>query len=180
VKPRIFKNQELNAKRQKALEDKALEDKALRDHIEFMCTTVLSREYGDAGRLVLEYGRLFTGIPRPEGYHQGRAKNCFGNSQLRAVAQLGAYCEGFVFAPDVGHLLLHGWITPDGESAVDVTWQNAPECKYFGISFHGPALHQLAMTISLGKNRGGKSILSPPIDDRLINALSTLRSEGVI
>jgi hypothetical protein len=69
---RILNDPEADAKLRQAIAGK--------DHeveIDLICRIV--RDFGnvDTERLVLEYGRPFTGIPRPEGYRQWARKQCF-------------------------------------------------------------------------------------------------------
>jgi hypothetical protein len=132
----------------------------------------------DAERLVLEYGRPFNGIPRPKGYRQRSQKRCFANAQILADTDRGIYCEGFAIAPESGPAFQHGWITLDGANAIDVTLQAAHEVKYFGIPFEHEPLKKLIRKITT-EEKAWVPLLSPPIDRRVIDALKTLRADGL-
>jgi hypothetical protein len=84
-----------------------------------------------------------------------------------------------VISPRVGIGMLHAWVTLDGTDAVDVTLPNGAECRYFGISFAHPMMKQLIIDIML-ETGYWPSLLSPPIDPRVIAALKTLRAEDLI
>jgi hypothetical protein len=84
-------------------------------------------------------GKLFTGIKRPKGFRQMRRKDCFRNSQSLAIDGRATYVEGLC----VGHsgiAFAHGWLTLDGEHAIDVTLPDAESYAYFGIAFDVVAL----------------------------------------
>lgn len=82
--------------------------------------------------LVLHYGRPFRPGPRPEGIEQGEIKACFSNSMELAIERTDLiYVEGFAntrFFP-----MPHGWLSTDGHTAIDPTWEDGTE--YFGIPF---------------------------------------------
>jgi hypothetical protein len=157
---------------------KAIEGKENEVEIELIRQTLLRFGNVDPERLVLEYGRPFAGIPRPKGYRQRRQKECFANSQRVAFQDRGTYCEGFVLSPR-GSCFHHGWITLDGTNAIDITLRDNIGCKYFGIPFAEPALKKLIMTINV-ERRATCSMLADPIDARMVDALGTLRSQGLI
>jgi hypothetical protein len=171
---RILNNPALDAKLQKALEGKENEVE-----IDIICSAVLSHGNVDAHRVVLQYGRPFTGVPRPKGYRQWARRQCFRNSHSIAERGQAHYCEGFVISPRVGIGMLHAWVTLDGANAVDVTLLDGTECGYFGISFGHPMMKQLIIDIML-ETGCWPSLLSPPIDPRVIDALKTLRADGLI
>jgi hypothetical protein len=86
-------------------------------------------------------GKLFTGIKRPKGFRQMRQKDCFRNSQSLAIDERAIYVEGLcVRAAGPGLAFAHGWLTLDGERAIDVTLPDAENYAYFGIAFDGKAL----------------------------------------
>jgi hypothetical protein len=80
-------------------------------------------------------GKLFTGIKRPKGFRQMRRKDCFRNSQSLAMDGRATYVEGLCVRRSVGIAFAHGWLTLDGERAIDVTLPDAESCAYFGIAF---------------------------------------------
>ena len=82
-----------------------------------------------------ESGRLFTGIRRPKGYRQRKAKQCFSNAQILAMEGRGDYVEGVCVTPTLGIPIHHGWITLDGVHAIDPTFPDGECCLYFGIAF---------------------------------------------
>jgi hypothetical protein len=142
--------------------------------------TVLFSEGGvDTERLVLEYGRPFNGIPRRKGYRQRAQKRCFANAQILADEGRGNYCEGFAIAPETGRAFHHGWITLDGANAIDITLLNSHEVKYFGIPFEHELLKKLIRKITT-EEKAWVSLLSPPIDPRVTDALKTLKANGLI
>lgn len=80
-------------------------------------------------------GKLFMGIKRPKGFRQMRRKDCFRNTQSLAVEGRATYVEGLCLGRAVGIAFAHGWLTLDGEHAIDVTLPDAESCAYFGIAF---------------------------------------------
>lgn len=88
--------------------------------------------FGSFEELVLHYGRPFTPAPRPEWMEQGEMKQCFSNSMGLAVERTDViYVEGYAntrFFP-----MAHGWLTQDGATAIDPTWDDGT--AYFGIPF---------------------------------------------
>jgi hypothetical protein len=86
--------------------------------------------------MVLEHGRVFTGIERPKGYRQWAMKQCFRNAATLALRDKGCYVEGFAISSSGSIYIHHAWITLDGVHSVDVTWRDAPSCHYFGIEFN--------------------------------------------
>jgi hypothetical protein len=81
-------------------------------------------------------GKLFTGIKRPKGFRQMKPKNCFCNAQLVAMQGRATYVEGLCVSRCVPQFAFaHGWLTLDGEHAIDVTLPDAMEHAYFGIPF---------------------------------------------
>lgn len=84
-------------------------------------------------------GKLFTGIKRPNGFRQMRRKDCFRNSQSLAIHGRATYVEGLCVGRS-GIAFAHGWLTLDGEHAIDVTLPNAESYTYFGIAFDTVAL----------------------------------------
>jgi hypothetical protein len=79
-------------------------------------------------------GKLFIGIKRPKGFRQMRRKDCFRNAQSLAIDGRATYVEGLCLGHS-GIAVAHGWLTLDGEHAIDVTWPDAESCAYFGIAF---------------------------------------------
>jgi hypothetical protein len=172
--PRILNNPALDAKFQEAISGKENDVE-----IDLIFRTLVLSGGVDTERLVLEYGRPFTGVPRPKGYRQWARKLCFRNAQSLAERDQGHYCEGFVIAPGLDSAFLHGWITLDGTDAVDVTLPNGPEHKYFGISFGEPTLKRLMLEMTV-KTGYWSPLLSPPIDPRVVDALKALRADGLL
>ena len=86
-------------------------------------------------------GKLFIGIKRPKGFRQMMRKNCFQNSQRVAIAGRATYVEGLCLGRS-GIAFAHGWLTLDGQHAIDVTLPDAESCAcaYFGIPFDTVAL----------------------------------------
>jgi hypothetical protein len=172
---RVKRDPDFDAKMRKALEGKTHEVE-----IELIRRTVQGHGNYDAELLALKYGQTFAGIRRPKGYRQMAKKQCFCNAQSLAEMDRGTYCEGFVLSPGSGPAFLHAWITLDGRSAIDVTLPGAEECKYFGIPFGEPSLKELMIKISIKENKEWTSMLSPPVDKRVIATLQTLKAEGHI
>jgi hypothetical protein len=131
--------------------------------------------------LVLEYGRPFVGIARPKGYRrQWMVKQCFRNPGILADTRRGTYCEGFVLTPPRYSLCIHhAWITLDGKTAIDVTLPDAPNYRYFGIPFSGPAFARLHTLLAL-ENGVWPSYLNPPIDERVLAALKKMKAGGLL
>jgi hypothetical protein len=90
-------------------------------------------------------GKLFTGIKRPKGFRQMRRKDCFRNSQILAIDGRATYVEGLCIHRSGGVAFAHGWLTLDGEHAIDVTLSDAESYAYFGITFADA--HELAKAI---------------------------------
>jgi hypothetical protein len=84
-------------------------------------------------------GKLFTGIKRPKGFRQMRRKDCFRNSQSLAIRRRARYVEGLCVGCS-GHSFAHGWLTLDGEHAIDVTLPDAESYVYFGVALDTVAL----------------------------------------
>jgi hypothetical protein len=84
-------------------------------------------------------GKLFTGVKRPKGFRQMKRKECFRNSQSLACEARATYVEGLCMGR-LGVAFAHGWLTLDGERAIDVTLPDAENYAYFGISFDEVAL----------------------------------------
>jgi hypothetical protein len=80
------------------------------------------------------HGKLFIGTKRPKGFRQLKRKNCFGNSQRLAIEGRATYVEGACLGR-LGFVFAHGWLTLDGEHAIDVTLPDAENYAYFGIAF---------------------------------------------
>jgi len=80
-------------------------------------------------------GKLFTGIKRPSGFRQMKRKECFRNSQRLAIDGRATYVEGLCVDGILGVAFAHGWLTLDGEHAIDVTLPDAENHAYFGIAF---------------------------------------------
>jgi hypothetical protein len=90
-----------------------------------------------------ENGKPFTPIKRPKGFRQMRRKDCFRNSQSLAIDGRATYVEGLcVWVGFPGLAFAHGWLTLDGEHAIDVTLPDAESYAYFGIVFDRKALAQ--------------------------------------
>jgi hypothetical protein len=84
---------------------------------------------------VLRHGKAFRWAPRPKGFrHQRKMRNCFGNATEAAQANRGTYVEGFALSAKSELEVHHAWLTLDGETAIDQTW-NDPEAVYFGVPF---------------------------------------------
>jgi hypothetical protein len=92
-------------------------------------------------------GKLFTGIKRPKGFRQMTPKQCFANSQLLAVIRKqGTYVEGLCLVSSLGVCVAHGWLTLDGQHAIDVTLPDAENNAYFGIAFDNHQVSQFILT----------------------------------
>ncbi|MFQ3451795.1 hypothetical protein PMN64_00500 [Bradyrhizobium sp. UFLA01-814] len=102
-------------------------------------------------RIVLEHGVPFTGIDRPKGMRLRKAQYCFRNSFYAASEQPGMlYVEGFAAVAN-SVVVHHGWISPDGVHAIDVTLRYPPESiEFFGVAFTvGTATSELLQTNQL-------------------------------
>jgi len=119
----------------------------------------------EADRLILQYGRPFVGIKRPEGFSRGPRKECYLNSYDLITIPGATYCEGFA----IGNSLEfhHAWITCDGEHAIDVTLPDGQEHSYFGIEFRSDQFEQFA--ISRMTDGYMRPILGYPVNDQLRN-----------
>jgi hypothetical protein len=87
--------------------------------------------------LVLALGHTFTYHPAPAHIPCGPLTQCYGNAWAAVCAAPdGAtltYVEGYAGDIIPTH---HGWVTPDGAAAWDVTWaaDGAPR-EYFGVAW---------------------------------------------
>lgn len=125
-----------------------------------------SRFNVDTQTLVLKFGRGFKPTQRPRGMKLGPIKKCFANAANLADPDGRFYVEGYAMLLG-GVPFHHGWISPDGVHAIDVTLrQNVESCAFFGIMF--------APSIFLKFIGQHKPILSPPIHPELILSLATL------
>jgi hypothetical protein len=154
----------------------------LRDPVEIALTRAVLRNWGNVERetLVVEYGRPFVGIARPKGYRQWARKQCFRNAGALADRRQGTYCEGFVLTPPHYSMCIHhAWITLDGKSAIDVTFPNATECRYFGIPFSDSVFARIHSLLCL-ERRMWPVYLGLPLDQRVIAALKEMRAGGLL
>jgi hypothetical protein len=109
-------------------------------------------------RYVLEHGKLFVPTNRPKGLRKRADKKCFYNAQdtvLRDRAKF--YCEGYATSSSGFGIIHHGWVSNDGEHAIEMTWRTPGEA-YFGIEY--TAQQVAALWIA---ERAGGSMLSPTI-----------------
>jgi hypothetical protein len=81
----------------------------------------------------LDHGRFYVGIIRPKDYRKRAKKRCFYNAARLALDDRGLYVEGYAIHRH--GLVHHAWVTLDGVHAIDVTWDDPPDCHYFGIAF---------------------------------------------
>ena len=80
--------------------------------------------------LVLHYGRSYTPGPLAEELCMGEMKMCYMNAMNAAMGRSDlTYVEGYA---DPGFFPTgHGWVTADGRTAMDPTWDDAK--GYFGV-----------------------------------------------
>jgi hypothetical protein len=123
----------------------------------------------EADKLILQYGRPFTGIKRPKGYRDRAQKKCFLNAVNLTTAKRGTYCEGFAASVGSSFIFHHAWITLDGEHAIDVTLSDAEDHFYFGIAFSSPQFNEV-LSLTLANFNGGHRALGM----RNIGSLSTI------
>ncbi|MBG0819121.1 hypothetical protein [Planomonospora sp. ID82291] len=90
--------------------------------------------YGSLYGLLLDLGRAFVPAGRPGDLPAGGMGFCYANA--RAAAAPGwSYVEGLALL-DAGGTRLpvpHAWVTPDGRTAVDVTWPPGKGTAYLGV-----------------------------------------------
>jgi hypothetical protein len=172
--PQILNNPSLDLKFQKSIS-------GLENPVEIMLTRNIAEAHWNVEKenIVLEYGRPFVGIARPEGYCQWERKQCFSNAGDLAESGQGTYCEGFTIWPPFYEPFHHAWITLDGKSAIDVTLPNATECWYFGIPFGGPVFTRLLRLMILEQGVW-PAYIDPPIDERVTAALKEMRTDGLL
>ncbi|OAF12825.1 hypothetical protein [Bradyrhizobium neotropicale] len=117
-------------------------------------------------------GKLFTGITRPKGFRQMARKSCFRNAQRLAIAGRAAYVEGLCLSSRSGIAFAHGWLTIDGQHAVDVTLPDAEGYAYFGITFDNTVLAKAVLRAACYKSLLG---LDPIMDvpPQLAKAIET-------
>ena len=101
-------------------------------------------------------GKLFTGIKRPSGFRQMKRKECFRNSQRLAIDGRATYVEGLCLG-NSGIAFAHGWLTLDGEHAIDVTLPDAESYAYFGLTFDAVALAKAICTSGYYESQIGLS-----------------------
>jgi hypothetical protein len=122
-------------------------------------------------------GKLFTGIKRPKGFRQMRRRDCFRNSQSLAIDDGRAtYVEGLCIHRSEGVAFAHGWLTLDGEHAIDVTLRNAESYAYFGIAFEDR--RELARAIRKDgcyKSRLGLGTVMDVVPPELVEAIENRR-----
>jgi hypothetical protein len=87
-------------------------------------------------REVVAHGRPYVGVGRPKGYRKRKAKQCFYNAAMLAVAGRGTYVEGYACRDGYRDWPMHhAWITLDGVHAIDPTWDDPADAYYAGIAF---------------------------------------------
>ena len=81
--------------------------------------------------LILHYGRSYTPAPLPDDIARGEMKMCYGNAANAALASGSlTYVEGYA---DAGFFPTgHAWVTQDGRTAWDPTWDAGK--GYFGVA----------------------------------------------
>lgn len=80
--------------------------------------------------LILHYGREYTLGPLADDLCMGEMKMCYQNGMQAAMGRSDlTYVEGYA---DPGFFPTgHGWVTADGRTAMDPTWEKAS--GYFGV-----------------------------------------------
>lgn len=82
---------------------------------------------------VLEEGKLYEAAPLPEEFTKHDNRECFGNAfDLASTHDDLTYVEGYALRLIP---IMHAWVTRDGVTAIDPTWDNPEECQYFGVEF---------------------------------------------
>ncbi len=117
-------------------------------------------------------GKIYTGIKRPKGFRQMRRKDCFRNSQSLAINGRGTYVEG-VCVDRLGFAFAHGWLTPDGVHAIDVTLPDAEDHLYFGIAFDAVALANAICTSGFYESHlglDGVTDIPPQLAEKLLKS----------
>jgi len=125
-------------------------------------------------------GKLYIGSKRPKGFRQMRRKECFSNSQIiatleswrdRGWSRRPRYVEGL--CTGAGGTFAHGWLTLDGQRAIDVTLPDAEQRAYFGIEIsHAVVRKGMRSGFYQQHLTGLGSVLVPP---QLIEAAETLK-----
>jgi hypothetical protein len=132
----------------------------------------------EADKLILQYGRPFTGIKRPKGYRDRAQKKCFLNAVNLTTAKRGTYCEGFAAGVGSSFIFHHAWITLDGEHAIDVTLSDAEDHFYFGIAFPSPQFNEVLRQRI--QNTELRPFISDPIDDLLRRVVHDMTLQGTL
>lgn len=85
-------------------------------------------------RFVLRRGQHYTGRARPKGTRRGTPKECFRNATLLVLRSPTsvAYCEGYVFRPELPLPIHHAWGVRDGH-VIDTTLTDPQACEYIGV-----------------------------------------------
>ncbi|MGW3369747.1 hypothetical protein ACWDOR_43245 [Streptosporangium canum] len=96
------------------------------------------QRYGSLYGLLLDLGEWFTPAARPDGVAGGAMGFCYANAAEAVNARPGwRYIEGLALL-DTGPTRLpvpHAWAaSPDGRTAVDVTWPDGRGTAYLGVA----------------------------------------------
>ena len=89
--------------------------------------------YATSDELLLRHGRLYRPVPRPSDVRRGAPNDCFRNATDIATERRYTYVEGYANGARCIIPVHHAWVTVDGETAVDPTWDDG--AVYFGVAF---------------------------------------------
>ena len=80
--------------------------------------------------LILKYGVMMSGSPRPADVPKEEKQMCFGNALHLALKRNWLYVEGYA---ESVMPLQHAWCIDDEGRVVDPTWEDAEDRAYLGI-----------------------------------------------
>lgn len=114
----------------------------IKEYIEQQARMMQAMGHGLLETFVLRNGAEYQ--PKAHSFKMGEMKQCYKNAaefMLRTPATEGfLYCEGYAVRESLGILMQHAWVVDLYGCAYDLTWEDAQECHYFGVSFTKPNL----------------------------------------
>lgn len=105
------------------------------------------------GELLISRGEAFSGESLPRRISRGTAKECFSNASLYLINNpIGhRYFEGYAVNRKLRLMLHHAWVVNEQGKVIDLTWDDAEDCLYFGVSLdQKELLNRLRQTGSYG------------------------------
>ena len=84
---------------------------------------------------ILEHGKEYDYMPKPDSVKAGRAKCCFMNAyMLVSQNKEYRYVEGYGVIKSIGFPIWHAWVIDDFDQVIDNTWTD------FGSYYYGTVL----------------------------------------